>query len=272
MAWTTSASVLVVGTGLTAVDVLVSLRTAGHSGSILAVSRTGLLPRPHSQWPEPAAAPCVAPGDEAATTVRRLLRAVRSAAEAADDWRPVVDGLRPVTIDLWRSLPLSERERFVRHLARWWEVHRHRMAPQIAELVSDLVAEGSLEVTPARVREISPGHRSVRVRMAHGGRERTLEVGAVVLCTGPRQDPTGQPLLNQLIRAGAARPGPLELGLDVSPQGRLRDRFGRPQARLWGLGTVRRGVEWECSAVPELRQQSTILADELLASLAHLAA
>ena len=255
--------VLVVGTGLTAIDVVISLRGRGHTGAITAVSRTGLLPRAHGPAGQVEAAPSLRPGDPAAATARGIVRTVRAAA-AGEDWRSVVDALRPVTIDLWQQLPLDERERFVRHTARWWEVHRHRMAPQIDAEVRAALAEGALEVRRGRVRRLTPAPEAVSVEVTHGGATWSERYGTVVLCTGPIQDPTAQPVLADLLRAGAARPGPLDLGLDVSPEGRLCDRTGRPQSRIWAVGTIRRGVEWECTAVPELREQAATLADEVL--------
>jgi len=46
-----------------------------------------------------------------------------------------MDGLRPHWDMLWRRLPEHEQRRFLQHVARYWEVHRHRMAPQVAATV-----------------------------------------------------------------------------------------------------------------------------------------
>ena len=125
---------LLVGSGLTAIDVALSLHARGHEGVIHAVSRHGRLPASHRSTAARPAPPCALPGEPTSLTARGLLRVLRAelvvAAARGDDWRSVIDGLRPVTTGLWWGLPTAERERFLRHLARRWELVRHRMASE----------------------------------------------------------------------------------------------------------------------------------------------
>src|SRR5262249_46613452 len=130
--------IALIGTGLTAVDLIVQARALGHRGTIYAISRHGLLPCRQRTSPSPAPAPHPngpsIPVEEV-TTARDLFHRVRSEAAlcqaGGSDWRSVVDGLRPHTQSFWRALDDGERRRFVRHLASRWEIHRHRVAPQI---------------------------------------------------------------------------------------------------------------------------------------------
>src|SRR5205823_4834405 len=178
---------------------------------------------------------------------------VRLAAALDQDWRTVVDGLRPRTPALWAALPESERARLHRHALRYWEVHRHRMAPQVADRIERLRRSGRLRVTAGHVVSVTPasGGAAVTVR-PRGGRaagatlpgEIRLQAGAVIRCTGPREhlDSVGDPLLDGLFAVGDARPGPLGLGLAVDCDGRLLDRAGEPSDTLWAIGPLRRGA------------------------------
>jgi uncharacterized NAD(P)/FAD-binding protein YdhS len=259
--------VVLVGTGLTAVDVVISLEEAGFTGPIHAVSRRGLLPRPHVSDPQPALG---APGWKPATARGLLasLRAeVRNAAGTNRDWRSVVDGLRPVTQELWAGLPEAERARLHRHALRYWEVHRHRMAPQIAGRIAALELSGRLRITAGRITGIAE-HRNgagVSVRPRRGGDAVTIDAAAVIRCIGPKERlaEVGDPILDGLFAAGDTRPGPLGLGLAADADGRLLDRTGAPSESLWAIGPLRRGALLETTAVPEIRVQAAALARAL---------
>ncbi|MEV4625993.1 FAD/NAD(P)-binding protein [Micromonospora sp. NPDC049523] len=257
--------VLLVGTGLTAVDVALSLAAAGQRGPMIAVSRHGLLPNAQHRPGQPAAVPAGLPAS--AESLRRLVRQVRALVEAGADWRAVVDGLRPRLDTYWAGFSAADRDRFLRHLARHWEVHRHRMAPEIADEVARLRATGRLTVRAAVVEAVEAGPEGgLDVRLGHrgpvpGGDNRPEGYGAMVNCTGPGRLPaSADSLVRQLLADGLAHPGPYGLGLDVDEAGALRGRDGTPTAPLWTLGSPRRGRLWETTAVPEIRGQARGLA------------
>jgi len=93
-------------------------------------------------------------------TARSLVAAIRAEAKLAQalggDWRTVVDGLRPHTADLWAALPEAERARLARHALRYWDVHRHRMAPEIAARITALQQRGRLVIAAGKVTAIDP--------------------------------------------------------------------------------------------------------------------
>ena len=254
--------VLLIGTGLTAVDAILSLDAAGQTGLIVAVSRHGLLPREHLEGP-----PDAPPWPEAlrARTCRELLgtvrRRVREEEAQGGDWRSVVDGLRAATPALWQGLPPAEQARFLRHASRYWEVHRHRMAPEVAARVRSLLATGRLVVRAARVESCTPVARGVEVKLSTPCGE-LLRVAHVVNCTGPslRVTSGGNPLVDWLVRSGSARPGRWGLGLDVTDDGALVDADGIPSRSLFTIGALRRGHLWETTSIPEIREQAATLA------------
>jgi uncharacterized NAD(P)/FAD-binding protein YdhS len=259
-----AAVVLVVGTGLTAVDVVLRLRDLGHEGMIHLVSSHGRLPERHLAALLPQRSPALRPHAGSRPSLGAVVRAVRRDAAQSDDWRQAVDGLRPVTVPLWRGFPLDEQRRALRHLARRWEVLRHRMAPEVADGLEALLEEGRLDVRRGRVIDLAPLGVRIRAGIASGGTVQALDVDAVVLCTGPRGDPLDDPLLGRLIRDGIATRHPLGLGLEVAPDGRVRRPGGDAWASLWALGSLRRGAEWESTAVPELRHQAHEVAAAIL--------
>ncbi|MEU8233698.1 FAD/NAD(P)-binding protein [Actinoplanes sp. NPDC048967] len=241
--------VLLIGTGLTAVDVALTLTAGGRrTAPVVAVSRRGLLPLTHTADAIPPAVPSL---DDCAT-LRDVVRAVRAAAGEAGDWRPVVDGLRPLLDQLWTALTPGEQDAFLRHLARPWECHRHRMAPVVAARVVELREAGLLEIRSGGV-AAWPG---------------LADFAAVVNCAGPGRLPgSAGRLVGGLLAAGLARVGPHGLGLDIDEAGRLVGVDGRAHDRLWVIGPLRRGARWETTAVPEIRAQARRLVTDLRAGM-----
>ena len=253
--------VLLVGTGLTAVDVLLALEARGWRGRATALSRRGLLPRAHPEQASGAEGPAP-PGAGLAARLRH----VRQEAQVRP-WSEVMDALRPHGQRLWTAAGEGERRRFLRHLRPWWDVHRHRMAREVAEPIERLRAEGRLTIAAGRLLEVRSEAGEVEARWRPRGSQepRTLRARRVINCTGPETDPVraDSALLRTLLIAGAARRDPLGLGLDVESDGRVLDGEGTPQRRLFAMGPLTRGALWEIVAVPEIRVQARELAGRL---------
>ncbi len=261
-------SIFLIGSGLTSVDVAISLRTRGFLGKIHMLSRHGLLPqthKPREQWPKRW-------DHQPSLSIRSLLRLIRSEVEKAEneniDWRAVIDSMRPFAQAIWQSLPHQERRRFLRHLRVYWDVHRHRVAPEVGKLLETEMAEGRLEIHGGRITEYRENADSVEVAYrVRGCRElKTLCVDYVINCTGPNDNclKVGSPLLNDLLNQKLVRPDALFLGLDTADNGALLDFNGRPSDFLYALGPLRKGNLWETIAVPELRVQVSELVLQLL--------
>ena len=264
-------TVVLIGTSLTMVDVVLELVAKGHRGRLVAVSRRGLLPAAHHKA-QPARSPFTL--EHLPNDMANLVHVLRAAADEEQsrggDWRTIVDSLRPHTQALWKRLPLAERRRFMRHVRPYWDIHRHRLAPQVADQLADLQRAGRLEVVAGRVHEITAHGDGVRVSIARrrSAAREVVDGGWVVNCSGPALDYSriDDPLLVSLFAGGFVRPGPLSLGLDVDDDYRVIDRTGSASARLFAIGPVIRGVLWETTAVPDIRRQCAALAKTLAAT------
>lgn len=260
------APVLLLGTGLTAVDVLLALREGGHEGTVLALSRRGLLPRSHAPHPQ-VRIPPLPPLRSVSALARVFRERLAEAARQGGDFRSVIDAVRPDVAPCWVALSPDARRRWMRHARALWEVHRHRMAPEIACALDAELASGGFVPAAGRIQEVraGPEGQEVRYRPRGGAAPRSLRVAAIINCTGPGKlaDLPGT-LVGSLFAAGQARWDPLGLGISTDPEGRLLDAQGRPQPGLWTLGPPRRGDLWESTAVPEIRTQARALADALL--------
>jgi uncharacterized NAD(P)/FAD-binding protein YdhS len=252
--------VLIMGTGLTMVDLALELRSKGFPGPVIAISRRGLLPHRHAvsaRWPTPSF------GEAASRplleVVRQVQREVRQAQDHGIDWRGVVDSLRPITAALWQSLSWDDRARFLRHLRPFWDVHRHRIAEPVAAQVDALRGEGFLVVRRGRITDMDVGddRATVTYRLRATGQEQRVVVQRVINATGLASLKRANSLLVQsLLRRGLIRLDPLQLGLDVTGTLQAIASDGTRTRNLWALGPLVRGVFWECVAVPDIRMQA----------------
>lgn len=262
--------VLLIGSGLTAADTVVELsaRWPGTRFTLVSV---------HGRWPGRHPVEVGAPRGghdglvdalHAQPEVHRWLRLLREAATEEGDWRSVVDGLRPYTSGLWRDLPPAERARFLRHARSAWERARHRLPPQVAATLDELRQTGRIELRGGRMRSVRQGAGDqLRVVYSHGEAMHELAADMVIQTTGLATDArrTPHPLLSQLRDAAHVMPDALGLGLLATPEACLRHADGH-WPHLFTLGSLLRGTLWECTALPEIRQQARTIVNQLLAA------
>lgn len=263
--------VLIIGSGLTMVDAVVSLEQAGHRGPIDVFSRHGLLPHVRRQppaWPDFLAA------DHSIRSTRQLVRALREqcrlAIEQGIDWQAPLDTVRVHIPRLWSQATDVQRRQFVRHVRPWWESHHHRSPPPSAELIERLLQTGRLRVHAATlqgVEEAPPGQVQIRVRYRGEPASRIESGAALINSTGIQYDwrQVDRALPRRLLERGLIQPGPLALGIAADAGGAVLDAQGQVSARLFAMGPPLRGMWWESTAVTDVALQAKALAARLVA-------
>ena len=254
--------VLVVGSGLSMIDVALSLDSAGHRGKLVAVSRRGQMPRVsfplRSEVPSSENAP--------SGSLTELWRWVRQCTTEID-WRDAVDSVRPRTHILWQSLSEADQRRFMRHARPWWDVHRHRIAPQAGAIIERMISSGRMEVLAGRIQSLCERDDGLEAAIRQRGKAeadapRQFAVG--INCTGPLHaiSRTRDGVLRSLLDQGLAEPDHLGIGLKVDGEVRV---IGSP--RLWAMGSLGKARYWEIIAVPDIRVQAEMVADDIAREL-----
>ena len=260
--------VLLIGTGLTMIDTVLSLVAAGHRGRIIALSRRGQIPKAHAQFEPAPVDASELPGGH----VLGLWRWLRWRSGEVG-WRAAVDSLRPHSHWLWQGLSPAEQRRFLRHARPWWDAHRHRIAPEVARQIVDMVAAGRLEIVAGRigdVREVDGGL-EVEIRRLGAPPSAPAPEGVgrrrfafVFNCTGPLGtiERSRDPMLRRMLDEGLVRPDPLGIALDVDACSRAAGAD-----RLWAIGPLTKGRYWEIVAVPDIREQAAAVAEDIAGEL-----
>jgi uncharacterized NAD(P)/FAD-binding protein YdhS len=257
------------------------LSQSDRSAPITLVSRRGLLPHAHAAAPlapanlEPLVSELLsAPGGVSAKALYRGLRKKgRELAAMGADWRSLADGLRPHTAKLWQAMPRAERRRFLSHLRPFWEVHRHRMPPAVAERFHALLASGQVRVIAGRVELARAEENGVEITIRERGSERLHASRAawVINCTGPSpaNDARSNPVIGSLLVHGWLCSDELSLGIETGARGNAVDASGDEVGDLFVVGTLRKPSFWESTAVPELRNQAAAVAERVSELLSH---
>jgi uncharacterized NAD(P)/FAD-binding protein YdhS len=263
--------VVVVGTGLTMVDLAIAITDARPGSRVHAVSRHGLLPRAHPADGSGPARPMWLPVITRTTGEVRLadlMWQVRSAMTAGNgSWHAVMESLRPYVPGLWRRLPDEDKRLFLRHLSRYWEVHRHLMPAATASRITTLRQTGRLVVHRGQVFSVLPQSGQLSVLVDAGQDTLELRAGWLLNATGASADITtaAAPLLRDLFGTGLARPDSLRLGIDATTRGEVLGTDGEPSGFLYALGPPLRGLWYETTAIPEISVQAAALAAQITA-------
>lgn len=252
--------ICILGSGLTMIDQVLSLRAHGHRGPIEVLSRRGLVPLAHVRHPLPPADIDIAGLPD---RLSAILHALRTAADGLDDWRRVMDALRPRTQALWQGLAPPERARFLRHALAWWNIHRHRIAPDVHQRFQTLRDDGTVRLHAGFLHSITETADALAVNFRPRGKsgEVGVTVDRIVNCTGmERAGIEHSPLLRAMANDGLIRPDPLGLGVTVDQDSRVVDAQERVHRNIYAVGALTAGRFWEITAVPDIRVQAQAVA------------
>lgn len=256
--------VILIGTGATAVDVVLTLRQTGHRGLITMISPHGLLPQvdapvvPYPDFYDPK-------NSHSPLTLLRLIRSeIDRAKDAGVAWQNVVNSLRRHTTEIWQGWSRPQRKQFLRHAAQRWLIHRHRLPPDVAETLGGMICSKALEVRRARYKSLKATSAGLEVQLV-GRVAGLIVVDRVLNCTGPSFTfaQACAPLYKQLFRDGLARQDELGLGLAVDDESQMLSQEGQPQRGFYVLGSATRGQFWETIAVPDIRLRASMIANHI---------
>jgi len=255
--------IFILGSSLTAVDVILECEARGFTGSYTVLSRNGRFPRPHESLPSSAVAHL--PHDwDTRGSARSLTSLIRAESRRLGSSQPVFDAMRPKIQSMWKHLPPSERKRFLRHVRPIWDIHRHRIPASHADVLARLQATNRLRIIAGRLHTLDTSSSKFSCVISKRGQPLSASIegpfDVAFRCTGPEGDITksDHPLLRNLHATGLLLPGPLGLG----PLCATSDTVP-----LWLVGPLQREVLWEITAVREIREHAHEVARQVVRHL-----
>ncbi len=264
--------ILILGTGLTAIDALFKLTSAGHK-NITLMSRKGLLPHPHRATPKPPSKNSFPQFfDVQNLTVRYAIKAlresIRSRCRDGEDWRDAMNELRPYTPEIWSKFSTKEKKRFLRQAIGFWDIHRHRLSPVAYNRLEKLIATEQATILAGRLVDVTQQKdKCIAIIQPRGGdKNKQLSIGTIINCTGPNSDveKVTSPLIQQLLSEGLIASDKLGLGILINDQYEVINANNQSVAGLHYIGPLLKSKYWEAIAVAELRKHAQQVASELL--------
>lgn len=260
--------IVILGSGLTMVDVIITLETIGWQGKVTSISRNGMLPQSHFRG---IAYPDYLPDDVSETSLDDLVSLVEQQCQRltrmSQNPAIAVDKLRPHTQKLWRGLSTEDKEAFLRQYGARWNVTRHRIAQSIHSTLTDRLDSGSLQVIPGTIESLTTTEKSIDVHYRGGqGEECVLSGNFVVNCTGPqsRFSKSNIPLFENLLARSVISVDDMDMGIRVDDDFAVLGKQRSPVGNMFAIGPLLKGTLWETTAVPELRSQAMRVAQVML--------
>ena len=263
--------VLLIGSGLTAIDTAFRL-TSVSKRKVILFSRKGLLPQGHRSSPKrPSANVFPEYLGQPELKIRETVRALRNEIEkrtlSGDDWRDVINELRPYTPEIWRRFSTEEKQKFLNKVCGYWDIHRHRIAPVAFKRLEKLFATKQLNQQSGRLEQIVATKEAINIQLRNKQNEiLSLDIGSIVNCTGPNNDISvlTDPLIQQLYKDGLISQDANKIGIEVNDHYEVIGSDGKSVSNLFYIGPMLKAKYWEAIAVPELRQHTQNVALELL--------
>lgn len=263
--------IVIIGSGLTAVDVLFTLHSMHYQGVFHFISRHGRFPEVHSVKLLP-----LLPDFKASELPNQILDLIqffksqlKKGLQDHLDWRQIIDAFRHCTQALWQSFSLPTKQQFMRHVFFLWNKHRHRMSPQSFELVKFYQTKNALTLTAGIVQEVGPLPNG-KLQVKSFSKDRHLlkmeETDCVINCSGHDYRIIHHPdlLIQHLLKKQIVLPDDMGLGLKLIQKEMVA---GKGEGKIYALGALLFGELFETIAVPEIREQAHSIAKTILSHL-----
>jgi uncharacterized NAD(P)/FAD-binding protein YdhS len=262
------APVLIVGSGLTMADTVLSLYANNFNGEIIALSRHGQLPMPHPNYHKHHNGEAYTPTPSLNEMFSEVKSRIQKNREYNDWHEPVLESIRPFSQQLWQQFSVVEKERFLRHLNHRWSRLRHRLPSYVFNYLEELQHQKRLKIVAGKIQQVIETSEGVEVIWFDKHQNSTLKkhFQRIYNCTGPEGN-IGKlkiPLIESLLKNGLVRACPMKLGYDATADGKIINAKGNIQPHFYLIGPGLKGVLWESTAIPEIRVQARNLATAIL--------
>jgi uncharacterized NAD(P)/FAD-binding protein YdhS len=260
--------ILIIGTGLTMIDCLLSLKSIQFKEKIYAISPRGYIPKSHTKVELYPDFYSEIKGHTLLTIFKTVRKHIKIAEEKNIPWQSVIDSLRPYVQDIWKSFADKEKLQFISHVRHIWGVARHRLPQHIHSEIEQLIKTGQLEIIGGRINNIietNDNELNVEILLRKQKNNKTIKASCAINCTGPQTNynEIENELYQNLIRKKIILPDTNRLGIKATTNYEVLKSENTAYKNMYAIGSLLRGVLWETTAIPELKQQAYDIAQQI---------
>ena len=251
------ARIVVIGSGLTALDAIHTLRHRQHHGRITIVAPDGLLPPVQTGWRDADALEW--PQDMRASGFLKFMRDTVGDIPWEDiEWQRRFESLRYHISAAWQRLDPADQGRLMRRFGWLWSLARFRAGPQAFGSAQILLDTGQLDIVTDMVTSIMTTSDGVHeVGLAKSAK---LSADAVINCSGAGRDP----LITRILDNGtAARHQIVSHRPAMTSELALMRADGTPHGNMFGIGPMTSHVAGDVLGSASIARQARGLAARL---------
>lgn len=238
--------VLIVGSGLTAIDIWRKLKK-NENLKFTFFSRRGFFPLEQDLSPPQIRFPTLY-----GMTPLQILQVIRSIQSAHKiSWVTIANQIRPQIQKIWTCWTETEKRQFLKYLRPYWDVIRHRMPSSVfANLQQDL-ANKNVEIRSGKITHINVLNEKfiIEYRPRKQTSQEKFDIDHIIYATG-------LPVNHELCDHGQTI-----AGLSVCAHG--MGYINKSAPRLWIVGPASKGMFWENIAIPDIREQTQQIAKDI---------
>lgn len=261
------APILIVGCGLTMVDVLINLRKNGHKGKLRIVSRHGLIPLPHKMGEHWDLQNKIPEKISVTSLIKYIKSEVKLAAAKNIGWQSVIDAIRPYLPQWWNSLSLNDRIRLMEHMKPYWEIHRHRIPASTYAYLQNEIKSGGVAIYGGKIKSLAANQNGIAaaIQLRKTSENISFDVQYLINCIGPLTNlkKSKHRLWQNLFEGEMADTDYFDLGVACTSKGNIINKSGLPDKNIFVIGNLRRGKEFESVAIREIRLQANDIAKQI---------
>jgi uncharacterized NAD(P)/FAD-binding protein YdhS len=246
--------ICIIGTGLSAVDVLVGLNAKNFSGKIYAISRRGNFPQPHfSQHniiSNQGSINFIEDSDVKIGLVNISLKFRKYLRNNENyDLRHLIDSIRGKTKFLWQNFDEKNKGSFLKKFLPYWNIFRHRVPNSSLEIINKMIENNRLEIIKSSVKSIEKSDGKFIIKT----NKKTLDCDYVVNCLGFDYNIKNYPLIESMVKKNLLKK---DLILAQSNNNKIHL-----------VGGLNIGRDFEITAVPDIRVDANLVAQKILANI-----
>lgn len=257
----TNLPVFILGNGLTMVDTVLRLRSAGFHQKIVALSTHGfnMLAHPEEDL-------SVEPARPKATDLVSLVHFFNQQRKQLTEGQFLlnVDALRSEFSHWWQGFSLHEKRIFLARFRHLWGTIRHRIPADIAEMIHKERTSGGLEVCAGKMSATELQKEHISIHFQTEGKNIHDHFSCFINCTGPETsiEKMSNPVIQELFLQKWITSDENSQGIQIQTEN-LRV-VGSAPIPIYAIGNLCKGTLWESTAIGELRTQAKLIAKGIL--------